>query len=271
VHKKINHYEIVDRINAGGTATIFSGVDLHTGELVAIKQLNPAFFANATMLQSFRKEAFRYLELKHPNIVSLKDFILYKDTGYLVMEYIDGKNLREYIKDISGPLPISNVALLMMETMAALGFSHQQNIVHLDIKPSNIMLTEKNQIKLIDFGISSEGKKNAGEEIMGSPYYMSPEQIKGDDVDHRTDIYSLGISIYELLTGRLPFDGDLTRDQLFDTIKTQPVPEYYAPNEIDIEYEGEMNEIIQKATAKSPEDRYDNCEEFTVDLLQFLD
>lgn len=270
MQKKINHFEIVEHLNAGGTAVIYKGVDMHNGQPVAIKELNPAFFANPMMLQNFRKEANRYLELDHPNIVRLKDFILLSNTGYLVMEYIGGKNLREYVKEISGPMPLSNVSLFMMETMAALGFAHDQDIVHLDIKPSNIMLSDESEIKLIDFGISSEGKKNAGAEIMGSPYYMSPEQINGDDIDYRTDIYSIGITIYELLTGTLPFDGNVSREELFELIRTKPIPTYVSPNQIDQQHEHEVNRILQKSTAKHPEDRYQSCEEFTIDLLQFL-
>jgi serine/threonine protein kinase len=269
--KRISHFEIVEHLNAGGTANIYLGWDFHSGYQVAIKELNPAFFANKMMLLNFKKEANRYLELDHPNIVRLKDFILLSNTGYLVMEYIKGKNLREYLKQISGPMPLSNVSLFMMETMAALGFAHDQDVVHLDIKPSNIMLTDENEIKLIDFGISSEGKKSAGAEIMGSPYYMSPEQINGDDIDYRTDIYSIGITIYELLTGKLPFDGDLSKEELFNLIKTEPLPLYVSPNYIDQIHEEEVNRILQKATSKNPENRYQSCEEFTIDLLQFLD
>jgi eukaryotic-like serine/threonine-protein kinase len=270
MQKKINNFEIVEKLNAGGTAVIYAGIDLNRGERVAIKELNPAFFSNQMMLQNFRREANRYLELTHPNIVRLKDFILLPTTGYLVMEFLDGKNLREYISEISGPLPLSNVSLFMMETMAALGFAHDQDVVHLDIKPSNIMLTNNNEIKLIDFGISSEGTKNAGDAIMGSPYYMSPEQINGSDIDYRTDIYSIGITIYELLTGKLPFDGDLSREELFELIRNKKIPNYVSPNQIDKAHEKEMNRILQKATSKSPNDRYQSCEKFTEDLLQFL-
>ena len=105
---------------------------------------------------------------------------------------------------------------------------------------------------------------------MGSPYYMSPEQINGDDIDYRTDIYSIGITIYELLTGTLPFDGNVSREELFELIRMEPIPTYVSPNQIDQQHEEEVNRILQKSTAKHPEDRYQSCEEFTIDLLQFL-
>jgi serine/threonine-protein kinase len=261
--KRLEYIEIVKRLDAGGSANLYLGINLQTGLPVAVKELKDFLFKNAYARKKFQEEANRYLYLNHPNIVQLENLILYPDKGYLVMEYIEGKNLREYMKTVTGPMPFQNAALLISETLNALSYAHEQGVIHLDIKPSNIMLSSDNVVKLIDFGISqSRERANNDGVIMGTPYYMSPEQIDGKNIDERTDIYSLGITLYELVTGRLPFSTSGNSEQLLKTIKKEEIKPIVALNRYDKELEDEMNEIILLATAKNSEDRFRNCQEF---------
>jgi serine/threonine-protein kinase len=268
--KKLEYIEIIRQLDSGGSATLYLGIDLNTGKPVAVKELNEYLFKNSYTREKFREEANRYLYLEHPNIVELVDLILYPNRGYLIMEYIEGKNLRDYIKQVTGPLPFQNVALFIYETLNALEYAHDNDIIHMDIKPSNIMLSVQNEIKLIDFGISQTRDRVNDGMKMGTPYYMSPEQIDGRGIDERTDIYSLGITMYELVSGKLPFAVSTTKDELLNTIQKKQIPPIKAFGKHDVEFEDTMNEIIQQATSKNPNDRFENCQEFKNALDIFL-
>ncbi len=271
--RKISYIQLLNEINSGGTAVVYLGVNTHTGYPVAVKELNSQLFKNPIIKTMFIKEANRYLELDHPNIVKLEDFLLLngEDTGYLVMEYIEGRNLREYMKEITGPLPIQMAAAFVNVSLDAIGYAHERGCIHMDIKPSNIMLSVDHEIKVIDFGISLDLNKSEGNEIMGTPYYMSPEQIAGTGIDERTDIYSLGITLYELIVGKPPFSGaELSREELLDIIKTNPLPKISSNNTYDKPLLGNINAIIQKSTAKHPDNRYQSCEEFQEDLMEIM-
>lgn len=260
--KILEYIEILKQLDSGGSATIYLGININTGKPVAVKELNEYLFKNNYTREKFREEANRYLYLEHPNIVELVDLILYPNRGYLIMEYIEGKNLRDYMKSITGWLPVQNVALFIHETLNALEYAHNRGIIHMDIKPSNIMLSNQNQIKLIDFGISQK-KDRANDGIkMGTPFYMSPEQIEGKGIDERTDIYSLGITMYELIAGTPPFAGNTTKEELMEIIRTKNIPKVKTLNSYDKVYEDEINEIIKKSTAKIPSNRFRSCQEF---------
>jgi eukaryotic-like serine/threonine-protein kinase len=255
--------EVVEPLNEGGTAKIYLGVNTWSGKLVAIKELKIDFSQNDYIRQKFIEEANQYLYLAHPNIVNLIDFIDQNNSQFLVMEYVDGQNLFEYQKNVTGPMPVSMSALLVSEVCNALQYAHNNHVVHLDIKPSNIMLSKQNQIKVLDFGISRDIKTKNSEKLMGSPSYMSPEQINRSNLDHRTDIYSLGITLFELITGRLPFNTAKSRDELFDAIRYQPIPLIGNNNS--------LNTIIARSTAKNKFDRYQSCDEFREDLLPLFE
>lgn len=265
---RIRHYEIWKPINSGGTANVYLAIDLHDGKPVALKKLKNGMLENPIMREKFMEEANRYLYLNHPNIVKLKDFILDDKEGYLIMEYVDGLNLKNFVEQVGG-LPAQNVGLFCMEVLAALEYAHKKEVLHLDIKPANIMLSEKNEIKLIDFGISSDSKKS-NKEIMGSPYYMSPEQISGNNIDQRSDIYSVGVTIYELFTGNLPFQDSKTREELYAHIKSSEIPKVKVNFESDMAYVNDVNEIITNCTAKNPNDRYQSCEALQYDILKLM-
>jgi serine/threonine protein kinase len=208
--------QVVQSIKPGGTANLYLGVDLYTGQPVAVKELKPGFFKNEMVREKFLEEANRYLYLEHPNIVKLKDFIDKGDTQYLVMEYIDGYDLSDYVSNISGPLPLYSIALIMNEVLSALDYAHDRNLIHLDLKPSNIFLSGKDMnVKLADFGTSQQLTKNYHfvHECMGTLFYISPEVCKGEPFNTKTDIWALGCILYEMCTNRKPFDG-LSDDNL---------------------------------------------------------
>jgi serine/threonine-protein kinase len=186
------------------------------------------------------------------------------------MEYVDGKNLYDHMTTVTGPLPLQNVALLLNEVLSALSYVHDRKLIHLDIKPSNIMLSNSSSIKLVDFGISQDKKSTVSDKPIGSPAYMSPEQVEGEDVDFQSDIYSTGIAMFELLTGSLPFQSSETREELFQAIKTNKMPRLKANNSLDLAHEEEMNRIFRKATIKDKKERYQSCEAFQLDIIQFI-
>lgn len=270
---KLRYIEIIEEINSGGTSKIYLGINTHTGYRVAVKELNSNLFMNENIRNLFIGEANRYLYLDHPNIVKLEDLFLLEqeETGYLVMEYIEGKNLKEYIRAY-GPLPYQNAAILIIEALKAIDFAHKRDVVHNDIKPSNIMLSELSEIKVIDFGISIDLKTRLDVENMFTPYYASPEQtIPGMDVDHRTDIYSMGISLYELVSGNTPFaNRGLDKTQLKYKIRTEPVPYLKSYQSYDLPFEKKLNQIISIATMKDRDNRYQTCEEFIEDLSEII-
>jgi eukaryotic-like serine/threonine-protein kinase len=270
VTRKINNIELVHPINSGGTAIVYWGVDLFTGKAVAVKELRAGLFKNEFVKQKFIEEANQYLYLDHPNIVQLIDFIITDDNYYLVMEFVEGKNLFDYMTTVTGPLPMQNVALLLNEVLSALNYIHKKGLIHLDVKPSNIMLSSDDRIKLIDFGIAQNVSLQRMEKAMGSPAYMSPEQIEGKNVNNQTDIYSVGIAMYELLTGKLPFHNCTTKEEVFYTIENYELPWLQPIHEMDFQFEKEINHIFKKATNKNLNSRYKTCEEFQLDIIQFL-
>ena len=270
--KRVRYINISEKINEGGTATVYLGVNLNTGFQVAVKEPLSYLYKNPHFKSLFIQEANHYLELDHPNIVKLEDLILDQDEGYLVMEYVEGRNMREYIKEITGPLPFHNASLFLNEALKAIGYTHNCGYVHMDIKPANIMISNHDEIKVIDFGISLDTSKKFNTEVMGTPYYMSPEQIIGKNIDSRSDIYSLGVTLFELVTGKPPFAGaDVSREELLELVKTVSLPRVAPKNEFEKPMTGLINHIIQKSTAKNPDDRYQNCEEFQEDLMQIID
>lgn len=254
--------ELIDKLKEGGTANVYLGVDTWTGFPVAVKELKPNFFESEYVRDKFISEANQYLYLKHPNIVGLQNFIDAGTSQYLVMDYVDGYNLSDYTDQVTGPMPPTMAALFVIEVLNALAYAHAKKVIHLDIKPANIMLSNENEIKVLDFGIAHESGESNVDKIMGTPSYMSPEQVVGKDIDHRTDIYAVGITLYELITGKPPFADSNDRQELFWNIKNKNVP--------TIPGGGAINDIIQKATQKNKMKRYKDCEAFIHDLQKLI-
>jgi len=265
----ISHYHIAKEIGAGGAATVYFGVDRWDGKAVAIKIPDINQFRDEAARTNFIREANLYLYLKHPNIVSLHDFIIEREgkkNFYLIMEYVEGKTLDNYISNLTGPIPNDKAIQLFRQVLKAMAYAHQKGNLHRDIKPSNIMIRNDGVVKVLDFGISiplSEKKRNNA--VIGTPMYMSPEQVDAKQLDRRSDIYSLGVTLYQMLTGSLPYDSNLTLDDLFTLIRTKPLPR---AKSIYAGVSDKMQEIIDKATDKKPDKRFQTCEEFEFFLLK---
>ena len=260
---KLNHYELVEKINEGGSGSIYKGINLNTGILVAIKVLNKTFQSNTIAVKKFQFEANQYLYLQHTNIVKLLDFNI-TNTPYLVMEYVDGMNMDEYINKITGPISINKVKYILTQLLSAIEYSHQKNVLHLDIKPSNIMINNSQQIKVLDFGISKTTEEDNDKMFVGSPYYMSPEQVTQAGIGKASDIYSIGITLYQMVTGQLPFDKKLNREEVFDKIINGDLDK---PSTKYPSLAKTIENIILTATALKPNDRYTSCNQFQQTLI----
>ena len=265
-------YQFIKELGRGGTGVVNLAVDMHTGHRVAIKSLfNSIVDNNPEMLERFRIEANIYLMLSHTNIVKLKNLIL-KSGAHLVMEYIEGQTIDEYINNITGPIPSEVTIAMIKDIVSAIGYAHNkkipilgnQGVLHLDIKPSNILLSKTGEVMIIDYGISQGTNEERGEKIMGSPMYMAPEQLNIDkELDCRTDIYSLGVLMHQMLTGINPYSKNISREELFYEIKNNPLERM---SKIYPQVDNRLQAIVDKATAKDPRKRYQNCEEILLVL-----
>ncbi len=261
--------EIKGVLGSGGTAKVYDAWDKWAQKRVAVKALFKSRSADDYIKTKFKQEANIYLDLEHPNIVKLTDFIETKDTYYIVMEYVEGKNLDEYIGTVTGPIVGENLLIIFKQILRGVAHAHHLNFNHLDIKPSNIMVNSKKEVKVLDFGISSTKKEKVEKEKrrMGTPMYMSPEQVNLGEITRLSDIYSLGVTLYHLVTAQLPYTGQFTLDEIFDKIRFEKLPaikESY-PFSSDA-----LQEVINKATEKDPDNRFQSCEEFEVFLEKAL-
>lgn len=259
-------FRIIEEIGKGGMGIVYKAEDTLLERIVALKKLPPQFQRDQRAISRFIKEAKAAAILNHPNIVTLYDLRYEPDgTIYIAMEYVEGKTLKQILNE-SGPFPVSAVILIFGQVAKGLGYAHKKGIVHRDIKPSNIMWTSNKEVKIMDFGLAaaiSELRDGVTTTIVGTPYYMSPEQALGNPVDHRTDIYSLGITIYELLTGRPPFkEGDLG----YHHIHTPPPP----PTKFNPSIPKSLEAIILKCIEKDPDNRYQSTEEILEDLKKVV-
>jgi len=262
-------YRLKEKIGSGGMADVFLADDLLLERQVAVKVLHSQFATDPAFIQRFRREAQAAANLNHPNIVSIYDWGNEGDLYYIVMEYVEGRSLKEILNTDGRILP-ERAAEIAAEICAALQFAHRQNLVHRDIKPHNIAITNMGQVKVMDFGIARAG---AGEGItqtgmvMGTPQYISPEQAQGLAVDGRSDIYSLGVVLYEMLTGKVPFDDPNPVTVAYKQVREDPLP----PSLIDPEISPTLESIVMKALAKNPANRYQTAQEMKADLLRFLE
>ncbi|HLG16115.1 MAG TPA: protein kinase [Blastocatellia bacterium] len=265
----VGNYKITDKIGEGGMGAVFKGVDLMLEREVAIKVLRPEFSSQPEIVERFRSEAVTLAKLNHPNIATLHSFFRQGDNFFMVMEFVRGETLDSIIKR-SGALPCDRAIALFCQALEGIGRAHKLGIVHRDIKPANMMLTtEDGSIKVMDFGIArvlGTARMTRQGNIIGTIEYMSPEAIQGSDVDARADIYSLGILLYEMLTGRVPFDADTEFKMMMAHIQeAPPPPRDFAPH-IPVSVEA----AIMRALAKKPEARYQTVGEFRAVLEKSL-
>ncbi len=260
----VGNYKITSKIGEGGMGTVFKGIDEMLEREVAIKMLRPDFTRESEIVERFRSEAVTLAKLNHPNIATLHSFFRQSDDYFMVMEYVRGETLDSLIRR-SGPITVERAVQLFGLALEGIGHAHTMGIIHRDIKPANMMLTEKGSIKVMDFGIArvlGSTRMTRQGTIIGTVEYMAPEQIQGKDMDARTDIYSLGILLYEMLTGRVPFKHESEFGLMMMQINDPPPPpRTFAPH-ISLHVE----QAIMRALAKRPDARFQSVGEFRLAL-----
>jgi tetratricopeptide (TPR) repeat protein len=260
--ENVGPYRIIEQLGQGGMATVFKVYHPALDRYVAIKVLHPSFKEDPNFLARFQREARIVAKLEHPHIVPVYDFSEHEGMAYLVMRYVEGETLKAHLK--GKPLPPERILEILKPVAEALAYAHERGVLHRDIKPSNVMLTPEGSIFLTDFGLArmaQSGESTLSQDMMiGTPQYMSPEQAKGEEVDERTDIYSLGVVLYEMLTGRVPFSADTPYAIVHDHIYT-PLP---LPTTIKPDIFPAMERVVLKALAKEKDDRYQKVAELAM-------
>ncbi len=247
----LDRYELLEKIGEGGMGTVYKAKCHLLNRFVAVKILKTVLNSDEEFIDRFKKEGTSIAKLSHLNIVNIYDVCSEGLINFIVMEYINGKTLKQLIKE-NGRLSFEKTLNIVLQITEALECVHKNNIIHRDIKPDNIMITEDNIVKVMDFGTVTNSNK-----IMGSVHYFSPEQAKGNVVDCRTDIYSLGIVVYEMVTGRVPYDAESAITIAIMHIQKMVT----APKEIITDIPGNINQVILKAMQKEPIKRYQTAKE----------
>ncbi|MCD6579238.1 serine/threonine protein kinase [bacterium] len=270
--KKMNipGYEVGKKVGKGGMATLYKGIQTSLDRVVAIKQLHSFLVEDESFIIRFQREAKTLSKLEHPNIVRIYEFLKQKETSFIIMEFVEGVDLKFIIKKLGGKMPEQIAVLFVYFVLKGLAFAHHQNIIHRDIKPANILVSKDGYVKIVDFGLArSEEASNLTMTgtLMGTPAYMSPEQAKGEDVNNQTDIFSSGIMLYELLTGEKPYPNDKNYMSTIAKIISEnelPIPNLKAPTSSVI-----IN-IYKKIVAKNPEQRYKIADEALRDIENYF-
>ncbi|MBQ1923343.1 MAG: Stk1 family PASTA domain-containing Ser/Thr kinase, partial [Lachnospiraceae bacterium] len=257
-----DRYEILDKVGNGGMSDVYKAKDQKLNRLVAIKVLKQEFSENANFVSKFRVEAQAAAGLMHPNIVNVYDVGEEKGIYYIVMELVDGITLKKYIES-KGRLNEQEAVTIAIQVAMGLEAAHRNHIIHRDIKPQNIIISKEGKVKVTDFGIAKIATSNTiTSNVMGSVHYTSPEQARGGYSDAKSDIYSLGITLFEMLTGRVPYTGETTVAIAIKHIQEpMPSPRQYVH---DLPYS--IEQIVMKCCEKSPDKRYQNISELVADL-----
>ena len=258
---KLAGYEVIGKIASGGMSDVFQAKRLYDNKLVAVKLMRDSIAKNKEAVKRFYAEAELVMSLNHPNIVEVYSLEKNKGVPFIAMEYIEGKTLRELLnkKRLLDNQDIINISL---DITKGLEYIHSKKIIHKDIKPKNILIADTTA-KISDFGIASCGP-TAYSHRQGAPSYMSPEQVRGRDIDHRTDIYSLGITMYEMATGQVPFKGSVDREILTKHLGLKPRP----IKQINSKIHPNIESTIMKMLEKSPANRYQAASTLRLDLLE---
>ena len=261
-----DRYEILSLIGTGGMSEVYQAKCHTLNRLVAIKVLKDEYSQDANFVSKFKMEAQAAAGLSHPNIVSVYDVVDEGSLHYIVMELIEGITLKSYILK-KGHLGVKETIGIAIQVAQGLAAAHDQHIVHRDIKPQNMIISRDGKVKVADFGIArAVSSQTIGVNAVGSVHYISPEQAKGNYSDGRSDLYSLGITMYEMLTGKLPFDGDNPVSVALAHLEEPVQP----PSRIKPEVSASLDRIILKCTQKKPERRYQNAYELIADLRHAL-
>jgi eukaryotic-like serine/threonine-protein kinase len=258
-------YLVESELGRGGMATVFKGTDTVLGRPVAVKVLSPQYSGDANFVTRFRREAQAAASLNHPNLVSVYDTGTDDGVHFIVMEYVEAKTLADYLAGGGRIMPERSIEIAEA-VCDALSVAHAHGIIHRDIKPANVMITSKGDVKVTDFGIARviTGADTLAQTaaVLGTASYLSPEQAQSQPVDQRSDIYSLGVALYEMVTGRPPFSGDSPVMVASKHVLEQPTP----PSKLNPDVSTELEAVIMKAMAKNPDNRYQDAEEMKADL-----
>jgi eukaryotic-like serine/threonine-protein kinase len=263
--EQLDHYRIEGLVARSGMASIFRATDMRNGRQVAIKVPHPEMEADPVLYDRFQREGEIGEKLDHPGVMKV---LADNDRSqlYMVMEWVNGRLLRQVLHD-AGKLPLERATKIAVNIADSLDYIHRNGVVHRDLKPENIMIDADDGIKLIDFGIA--GKEGARRltfaklsQVMGTPDYISPEQVKGKRGDGRSDIYALGVMLYEMLTGKTPFQGPNPFAIMNDRLMNNPIP----PREVNPQISPEVQEVIYRALEREPQNRYSTANEFAWDL-----
>jgi len=263
IGQTISHYKVLEKLDEGGMGVVYKAKDTKLKRIVALKFLSPHLTVTPEATKRFIVEAKAAAALNHANIVTVYEINEHDNRVYMAMEYVEGGNLKEKIK--SGPLEIDEAIRIGRKVAKGLQEAHRKGIVHRDIKSANIMITEKGQVKIMDFGLAKlKGQTKLTKEgkILGTAAYMSPEQAQGAEVDSRTDTWSLGVVLYEMITGQLPFKGEYEQAVIYSIINENPAP----PTAFRTGVTPELERIVTKALSKEPSQRYQHLDEMNVDL-----
>lgn len=264
IGKQILNYEIKSLLGEGGMGNVYLAEHVQLGRKVAIKALHAQLVNNQSIRTRFKNEASTMAHLQHPNIVALYDYLEAPDGLFLIMEYVEGTPLDEYIRNISGPIPADRAVPMFTQILEGFKYAHGMGVVHRDIKPSNILIAKDGSMKILDFGIAKLVNE-AGNKLtktgtqMGTVFYMSPEQVQGKDVDHRSDIYALGVTFFQMLTGVCPYDGLTTEFEVYGKIVNEPLQ---APGSMIPGIPAHLNTAVAVSTHKDPSYRYAGCGDF---------
>jgi beta-lactam-binding protein with PASTA domain/tRNA A-37 threonylcarbamoyl transferase component Bud32 len=263
-----DRYELIREIARGGMADVYLARDSKLDRPVALKVLSPELSRDPSFVERFRREAQSAAGLNQPNIVGIFDWGQEHGTSFIVMEYIDGQTLRDLIQR-EGTVAPAQIADIGADIAAALSFAHQNGVVHRDVKPGNVLITTAGQVKVTDFGIARASGSNDGltrtGAVMGTATYFSPEQAQGLAVDGRSDVYSLGVVLYEMATGQPPFTGDSPVSTAYKHVREEVVP----PSQLVPSIAPELERVILTCLAKEPADRYQSADDLRTDLLRF--
>ena len=261
-------YRVMRKLGAGGMADVYLAEDEELGRRVAIKILNDRHANDESFVERFRREAKNAAGLSHPNIVSIYDRGEAEGTYYIAMEYLDGRTLKELLV-ARGPMPIADAIHHTRQILNALRFAHKKGVVHRDIKPHNVMVDGDGRLKVTDFGIARAGASQMTEAgaIVGTAQYLSPEQARGAAVDQRSDLYSIGVVLYEMLTGNVPFMGESPVEIAMKHLSDTPRP----PSSIRPEIPPDLDMVVLRALAKNPDDRFQTAEEMDAELAHIAD
>jgi len=268
--ESIGKYQVVKEIGRGATSTVFLALDPFNQQQVALKLFNASVLQHGASSKAFRKllltESSLAGKLSHPHIVKIYDAVLDGDVNYMVMEYIEGETLEKYA-EVDHLLPLGRIAEIVYKCCKALEYAQYQGVIHRDIKPANILLRGQSDIKISDFGAAFlENQQTTQVTGVGSPAYMSPEQIKEQTLTHQTDIYSLGVTMYRMLTGKLPFDAANNYSMIYQIMNIEPPP----PSNYRPEIPPALDAIVQRAMCKDAAQRYQTWDEMARDLVAFI-